>query len=218
MVERRTIGSRPSSVHVCAEGIRLKLPGCPVDTISTACAFHLLPAESGKFWLMETLLAPLPVACAPPPRTRLPEGQVATTLFEFAELDEVDASTRSSPLTPGEPFGPGKPRGPAGPGGPAGPVGELPRLEILSEKSSVLHLTRPTALAASLSTVTASFFSFGVVTAPFLILAVVTLPSGTLSTAAEPVPPSAMPSARQATTRAADGGRSRVLRMFSSFS
>ena len=67
----------------------------------------LLPDESGKFWLIETLLAPLPVACAPPPMTLFPEGQVATTLFEFAELDEVDASTRSSPLTPGAPFGPG---------------------------------------------------------------------------------------------------------------
>ena len=59
---------------------------------------------------METLLAPLPVACAPPPMTFFPEGQVATTLFEFAELEEVDASTRSSPLTPGAPFGPGKAR------------------------------------------------------------------------------------------------------------
>jgi len=86
-----------------------------VATTSTPLAFHLFPAESGKFWLIETLLAPLPVACAPPPTTLFPDGHVATTLFVFDELDAVDASTRSSPLTPGWPFGPGKPRGPAGP-------------------------------------------------------------------------------------------------------
>src|SRR6476659_7655177 len=87
----------------------------PVATTSTALAFQRSPVESGKFWLIDTLFAPLPVTCAPPPTTRFPDGHVATTALELEELDEVAASTRWRPLIPGDPFGPGTPRGPAGP-------------------------------------------------------------------------------------------------------
>ena len=77
-----------------AQGVRLKLPGLPGRHDLDGLRVPLLPAQSGKFWLMDTLLAPLPVACAPPPMTLFPAGQVAATLFEFAELEDVDASTR----------------------------------------------------------------------------------------------------------------------------
>ena len=141
-------------------------------TTSAPLTFHLLPLESGKFSLIETLFAPGPVALAPPPTTLLPEGHVATTLFVFDELDAVDASTRSSPLTPGWPFGPGKPRGPAGQ--PARQVQPAPWRAVPPLKSSLRSVpfftwAEATALLASLSAVTASFLSFGVVTAPILI-------------------------------------------------
>ena len=63
-------------------------------TTSTAFPFQRSPFESGKLWLIDTLFAPLPVTCAPPPTTLFPDGHVATTAFEFEELDDVDESTR----------------------------------------------------------------------------------------------------------------------------
>jgi hypothetical protein len=141
----------------------------------------------------------------------LARGTSRNDAFVF-ELDAVEASTRSSPLTPGAPLGPGRPRGPAGP---AGPVESCPALKSSLRSVPFFTWAEATALLASLSAVTASFLSFEVVTAPFLILAVVTLPSGTLSTVAELVPPRAMPSARQATTMAAEGRRSEIRRISS---
>ena len=61
---------------------------CQVESVasdSRATAFHRSRLLSGNDSLMVTLAAASPVTRAPPPKTRLPDGQVAVVDFELVE-------------------------------------------------------------------------------------------------------------------------------------